>query len=194
MADAVVVAIPSPRAVPLLEGLDGSLASSVEEIPTAGLAVVALGFDEDALGGAPDGFGFLVPRGTGPRILGCLWDSSIFPGRAPAGRVLMRVMIGGAHDPSAVEMEESALVEQVRSDLALTMGIQADPALSRVYRWPLGIGQYTVGHQTRLDTIHDRLRSLPGLRLAGSSFYGISMNSCIEKAGEQAEEILSDFG
>jgi oxygen-dependent protoporphyrinogen oxidase len=190
-ADAVVIALPAPRAAPLLSGLDGVLSTSIGEIRTSGLAVVAMAFDAEAMGGAPNGFGFLVPRGTGPRILGCLWDSSIFPGRAPEGKVLLRAMIGGAHDPEAVTLEEESLVSQVRSDLAATMRLHAEPLLTRVYRWPLGIGQYTVGHQDRIDRVHGRLEKRPGLWVSGSSFYGISMNSCIEKAGEQAEEILS---
>ncbi|MFH1763253.1 MAG: protoporphyrinogen oxidase, partial [Gemmatimonadota bacterium] len=192
-ADAVVIAVPAPRAGPLLKDLDERLSRTVGQIRTAGLAVVALAFDAVAMGGAPEGFGFLVPRGTGPRILGCLWDSSIFPGRAPEGKVLLRAMVGGAHDPEAVVEGEGALVSEIRSDLRDTMGLEAPPLFARVYRWPLGIGQYTVGHGDRMARIQDRLNDLPKLWVAGSSFHGISMNSCIEKAGEQAEEILSSL-
>lgn len=190
-ADAVLVALPAPRARPLLEGVDEGLAATVGEIRTAPLAVVAVALDAREMGGAPDGFGFLVPRGTGPRILGCLWDSSIFPGRAPEGKVLLRAMIGGAHDPQAMILSDEELREQVLADLQLTMGLRAEPLFTRIYRWRLGIGQYTVGHQARLDRIHSVLARNPGLWVAGSSFYGISMNACIEKAGEQAGEILS---
>ena len=190
-ADAVVVAVPAPRAAPLLEGLDPELAATVGEIPTAGLAVVALGYREADLGGVDlDGFGFLVPRGTGPRILGCLWDSSLFPGRAPEGHVLLRCMIGGAHDPGAVSAEQDVLLDQVRRDVKATMGIDADPVLTRVYRWPLGIGQYTVGHQDRIDRIQKRLEQLLGLLVAGSSFYGISMNACLEQAPRHADSLI----
>ena len=190
LADAVVMAVPSPKAHPLVQGLDEELAGLVDEIRTAPLAVVALGFEAAALGGAPTGFGFLVPRGTGPRILGCLWDSSIFPGRAPTGKVLLRAMIGGAHDPGALALSDQELADTVMGDLRLTMGLGAEPLLTRVYRWKLGIGQYTVGHLDRIRRIEEALDRNPGLWLAGSSFYGISMNACIEKAGKQAEEIL----
>lgn len=194
IADAVVVAVPSPRAVPLLEDLDEGLSSTIGAIATAGLAVVALAFDAASMRGAPEGFGFLIPRGAGPRILGCLWDSSIFPGRAPEGKVLLRTMVGGAHDPGAVEEDEEALCRSVRDDLKTTMGLEAEPLFARVYRWPLGIGQYTVRHQLRMDSIHRRLDGLGNLWIAGSSFYGISMNSCIGKAEEQAEEIIFCLG
>jgi len=188
--DAVMLAVPAAPAVPLVQPLDATLADTLCAIRSAGLAVVALGYEAEAIGGAPDGFGFLVPRGTGPRILGCLWDSSLFPGRAPNGKVLLRVMIGGAHDPQAVTLDDDTLLGIVRRDLRTTMGIDAEPVLARIYRHPNGIAQYTVGHQQRLDTIHQRLERLPGLWVTGSSYYGVSMNACITRAGEQAEEIL----
>lgn len=189
-ADAVVVAVPSPRAALLLRGMDEELAEVVGQIQTTALAVVAVAVDAEAMGGAPKGFGFLVPRGMGPRILGCLWDSSVFPGRAPEGKVLLRAMIGGAHDLDAINHSDEELVEWVLDDLRLTMGMEAEPLFTKVYRWPLGIGQYTVGHLNRIDRIHEILAGKPGLWMAGSSFYGISMNACIEKAGVQAREIL----
>ncbi len=189
-ADAVVVTIPSPRAGPLFQDGDPELATVVREIDTAGLAVVATVYDAATIPEV-DGFGFLVPRGEGLRILGCLWDSAVFPGRAPDGKVLLRSMIGGAHDPAAVTEEGDVLLDRVRHDLRLAMGIDAEPELTRIYRWPLGIGQYTVGHQQRLDRIHDRLDANPGLWVAGSSYYGVSMNACVEKAAEHGPEIAA---
>lgn len=120
----------------------------------------------------------------------CLWDSNLFPGRAPDGRILMRAMIGGAHDPEAVALGDDELIAIVREDLGTTMGLRAEPILTRVYRHRTGIAQYTVGHRTRLDRIEATLRGLPGLWVAGSSYYGVSMNVCIQKAAEQANEVL----
>ncbi len=189
-ADAVLVTIPAPSTVPLFESLDPDLAADVGQIATSNLAVVALAYDAEAMGGAPDGFGFLVPRETGPRILGCLWDSSIFPGRAPEGKVLMRAMIGGRHDPSAIELEDQELLRIVQQVLKTTMGLEIDALWTRIYRYPLGIGQYRVGHQSLLDSVHARLAELPGLWVGGSSYYGVAMNACFQKAPGQANEIL----
>ena len=102
----------------------------------------------------------------------------------------MRVMVGGAHDPGAVALEKEELVSLVRKDLKTTMGVAVEPLFSRVFPWPLGIGQYNVGHQDRLHRIHNQLRAFPGLWIAGSSYYGISMNACIEQAEKQADAIL----
>ncbi len=189
-ADAVVLAVPASRAQKIVERIDSEMAALLSEINSASLAVVALGYDAAAAGGAPDGFGFLVPRGEGPRILGCLWDSSLFPYRAPNGKVLLRAMIGGAHDPEAVELEDEDLLGIVREDLASTMSLSATPILERIYRHPGGIAQYRVGHGERLASIERKLHSHPGLWIAGSSYYGVAMNSCVEKAAKQAPEIV----
>ncbi len=150
-----------------------------------------MGFDAASIGGAPDGFGFLIPRNEGLRSLGCLWDSSIFPGRAPEGSVLLRVMIGGAHDPEAIDLEDEQLLSIVRRDLATTMGLEAEPKTTVIFRHPAGIAQYEKGHQARLDRIEQRLMAHPGLSLTGSSFYGISMNACVEAAERQAAEVAA---
>jgi oxygen-dependent protoporphyrinogen oxidase len=189
-ADAVVFAIPADAAARIVDRLDAELAAALAEIPSAGLAVVALAYDAAAIGGAPDGFGFLVPRGEGLRILGCLWDSSLFPGRAPAGKVLLRAMIGGAHDPAAVELGEEELLRSVRGDLQRAMGVTADPERCWVFRHPLGIGQYTVGHRARLARIAERLARHAGLHVAGQSYFGISMNACVEKAAATAATLF----
>ena len=193
-ADAVVVAIPSAKAAPLLLSVDSALGDITRQMPVAGLATIALGYEANAIGGAPDGFGFLVPRSEGLRILGCLYDSSIFPGRAPADQVLLRVMLGGAHDPLAVELDDESMLSLVCTDLNKTMGIAAAPILKRIYRHPGGIAQYATGHQQRLDSIQARLHELPGLWVAGSAYYGVSMNACVEKAALQTEEILGFLG
>lgn len=190
-ADAVILAIPAARAVPLLAPLDADLAGAAAEIPGAGLAVVGLAYDAATINGAPNGFGFLVPRNEGLRILGCLWDSSIFPGRAPAGKVLLRAMIGGALDPAAVGLSDDELLTIVRGDLQRSMGLTAPPERTWIFRHTGGIGQYTVGHAARLARITERLARQPGLQVAGQSYFGVSMNACIEKASEIAAAALA---
>lgn len=188
-ADAVVATSPAGETARMLGGVAPRAAAELGALPTAGLVVVALAFDAAAIGGAPAGFGFLVPRGEGPRILGCLWDSSIFP-RAPEGQVLMRAMIGGALDPGAIELDDHTLLEVVLRDLATTMGLREHPTWTRIYRWPRGIAQYTVGHQQRLEGIRSELATTPGLWIAGSSYDGIAMNANIEKAPATADVVL----
>jgi oxygen-dependent protoporphyrinogen oxidase len=181
-AACVVLASPAWVAAEILEGADAALARALAAIPSAPLAVVHLGFDEEDLGRRLDGFGFLVPRGQGPRILGSLWSSSIFAQRSPAGCALVTCMIGGAHDPEALELPDDRLLNLVRIDLRATMGLAANPRFVRVIRHPRGIPQYTLGHAQRLAAIEERLAAHPGLFVCGNSYRGISINACIEDA------------
>jgi oxygen-dependent protoporphyrinogen oxidase len=190
-ADAVVLAGGAGESARIVEGLDEDLASVLRGIPSAPLAVVCLGYEETRLPRPLDGFGFLIPRGQGPRILGVLWDSSVYPDRAPPGRVLLRAMIGGAHDEGALALDDPALLGVVRKDLKATMGLDADPALVRIFRHPRGIPQYTVGHLDRLARAEARLERHPGIYLAGSAYRGVAINSCVAEAGPLAGRILS---
>jgi oxygen-dependent protoporphyrinogen oxidase len=189
-ADAVVLATPAWITAPMVEEMDSDLHRVLLEIPSASLAIVHTGFRTLALGNQPTGFGFLVPRGQGPRILGSLWISQIFDGRAPEGASLMTTMIGGAHDPQAVELDDRRLLETVYEDLKTTMSIMIRPYFSRIVRWPRGIPQYTVGHPARLRQVEDRLTRHPGLFVSGNSHRGISVNSCVEEAPRIAETVL----
>jgi oxygen-dependent protoporphyrinogen oxidase len=91
-------------------------------------------------------------------------------------------MIGGAHDASAVMLDDEALIDRARADLETTMRLTIEPVFTRVFRHPAGIPQYTVGHLGRLATIDERLGSHPGLFLAGNSYRGVSINACIGDA------------
>ena len=193
-ADAVVLAGPAAETASLIGPFDSTLASVIGGISTASLAVVCLGYDEAALAadrGPLNGFGFLVPRSEKIRILGALWETSIYPNRAPAGKALIRVMIGGALDPRAVDLSDRDLLSAVRADLHRTMGLQIEPELVQIFRHPRGIPQYTTGHVARLRRIDSLLQPHPGLFLAGNSYRGVAINSCIAEAGPLADRVLA---
>jgi protoporphyrinogen/coproporphyrinogen III oxidase len=193
-ADAVVLAGPACESAVLVAPLDDDLAQQLSDIETAPIVVVCLGYDAAGVErerGALDGFGFLVPRGQGPRVLGVLWDSSIYPNRAPRGSVLLRAMVGGANDRAAVNLSDAELLDAVRSDLAQTMGLRQDPAFVRIIRHRLGIPQYTAGHLQRLASIEERVARIPGLFLAGNSYRGPAINSCIAEAGPLGDRVLA---
>ena len=184
-ADAVVLAGPASDSASLIEPFDPTLAGFLGNIRTAPIVVVCLGFDAPAVEadrGPLNGFGFLVPRGEGPRILGALWETSIYEGRAPAGKALMRVMIGGATDLDAIHLSDEDLIRTVRADLERTMGLRIVPEFVKIIRHRRGIPQYLVGHPARLARIDTMLQAYPGLFLAGNSYRGVSINSCIAEA------------
>ena len=190
--DVVVVACPAWDAAPMLADADPELGQVLGGIETVPLAVVHMGFSTLALGDQPRGFGFLVPRGQGLRILGTLWSSQFFPGRAPASGSLLTTMVGGAHDPAAVDLADRKLLDLVRADLQAAMGITVAPYFTRIVRWSRSIPQYTIGHPERLSVIERRRFEHPGLFLAGNSYRGVSVNSCVEDGAKIAEAVL-DF-
>ncbi len=184
-ADAVVLAGPAYETADLVRPFAPAAATQLAAIQTAPLAVVCLGYDAAALArdrGPLDGFGFLVPRGENVRILGALWETSIYAQRAPQGKALLRVMIGGATDPSVVELSDSDLLAVVRADLEATMGLRIAPEFVHIVRHRRGIPQYTTGHIARLERIEVALAPYPGLFLAGNSYRGVAVNACIEEA------------
>ena len=189
-ADAVVLATPTFVSSGLLREMDAGIASVLDSIPYAGLAVVHLGFAYETLDSGPQGFGFLAPRGEKMRSLGSLWPSDIFVGRAPSGLRLTTTMIGGAHDEDAVRLDDEELTRIVLDDLRTAMGFVVAPRFKRVVRHHRAIPQYTLGHLDRVAAIEQALAARPGLEIGGNGMYGLSVNSCIEEAGPLAERIL----
>jgi protoporphyrinogen/coproporphyrinogen III oxidase len=191
-ADAVVLAGPAHETAELVRAFAPAAATMMSAIQTAPIAVVCLGYDDAALTanrGALDGFGFLVPRGEQVRILGALWETSIYANRAPAGKALLRVMIGGATDPGVVDLSDAGLLAVVRDDLQRTMGLTIAPEFVRIVRHARGIPQYTAGHLARLERMEAALAPFPGLFVAGNSYRGVAMNACIEDGVRLAPRI-----
>ncbi len=187
---ALVLATPAYEAGNILASMAPPLAKELLEIPYAPISVVALAFREkDTLRFPPKGFGFLVPRKEGLSILGCLWDSSIFPNRAPQGKVLLRAMVGGDREPHLALESPEKLVEMVRKDLAITMGISAPPLLIQIFQHEKGIPQYVVGHSARLEKIENHLQELPGLFLNSNAYRGIGLNDCVSNSKATARQV-----
>ncbi|HEU4394164.1 MAG TPA: protoporphyrinogen oxidase, partial [Planctomycetota bacterium] len=113
-ADAVVCALPAADAAFLLGRREPRWRAALEGIPTVPVAVVSLRYREEDAPRAREGYGFLVPSGERPRVLGVLWESTIFEGTAPPGEVLLRAMVGGARAPEVVDRSDDDIVRLVR--------------------------------------------------------------------------------
>ncbi len=190
-ADAVILATPAFVTAELLASLLPEAVADLKAIPYAGVSVLGLGYDRIDVPHSLDGFGFLVPRNQGVRILGCLWTSTLFPQQAPDGKVLLRVIAGGVHDPEFVLRDDEEALDIVRRDLERSMGITAVPELVHQIRWPQGIPQYVVGHQERVARIMKAAKRLPGLQLSGNAYYGIALNDCVRDANRVAKAVAS---
>ncbi|TVQ98742.1 MAG: protoporphyrinogen oxidase [Deltaproteobacteria bacterium] len=190
-ADALVLAIPAWRARTLLEGVVVGVGDELTGIPAAGIDVLALGWRRENVPHPLNGFGYLVPRGQGPRMLGCLWTSSIFPHQAPSGHVLLRVMVGGDVDPGIQEMEPLQVQELVLQELKQVLGVSVSPVMLRHIRWPQGIPQYRPGHAARVVRIEEALERVGSIWLTGNSYRGVGVNDCVRDGRRVAEAILA---
>ncbi len=192
--DVVVLAVPAYAAAEMLGDLDSSLRASLAAIPYSPISVVALGYEKATLGNPLDGFGFLIPRGEKRKILGALWDSSVFPNRAPEGKALIRAMVGGVRNPALAALPPEELFRLVRSELSATMGVTADPILTRSFFHEKGIPQYLVGHRKVLGRIEERLAVIRGLHLNSNAYRGIALNDCVLQSRLTARRIARERG
>jgi len=191
LARHLVCSCPTFAAAEMFAASDPELSAALDAIPYAPIVVVATGHRRADIAHALDGFGFLIPRSEGPRTLGSIWTSSIFAGRAPADHVQFRSMLGGAGDPTAMELSDDELWETLRRELDPLIGIRDDPVFMRIYRWRKGIPQYTLGHIGRRARLEELASRRPGLYLVGNAFYGVGLNDCVKMAHRIAEQIQS---
>lgn len=188
--DHVVVAAQPHAAAAMFRRSDAELADLLGRIEHTPIAVVGFGYR--SLQHPLDGFGLLTTTASRQPILGVLWDSSIFPDRAPPGCKSLRVMIGGQRNPELVDQDEAGLVATARAGLESTMGVTADPDVTFVRRWDRGIPSYEVGHLGRVEAIFERVARLPGLYLVGNAYHGIAMNDCVRNGRELAQRIAAE--
>jgi oxygen-dependent protoporphyrinogen oxidase len=180
VADAVILACPAYAAATLLLPLDSEAAALCAAVPYVSTASVALAWPRGDVRHLLAGSGFVVARAHNAlRTTACTWVSSKWPGRAPAGYVLLRAFLGSAADPDAVELEDDALVEIAARELGAILGISGPPAIARVHRWRNAGAQHNVGQLARVARLEDRLTRLPGLFVAGSGFRSVGIPDCV---------------
>jgi len=188
--DSVILATPAPISGKLLEALDPALASVLQSISYASTATVSLAY---RLGDVPrdlDSYGYVIPRREGRRALACTWTSTKFPHRAPEGYALIRVFVGRAGQDADMPRDETSLLALAREELQLTLGISAEPILSRVFVWENAMPQYNLGHPEKLAQIDSALADHPGLALAGNGYRGIGIPDCINSGKVAVEKII----
>jgi oxygen-dependent protoporphyrinogen oxidase len=186
-ADAVVLAGAAHGTAELIKPLSRSLASELAAIEYPALVGACVACQKSDAPRSLNGFGFLVPRGEGVRLLGCIWNSSLFPGRAPEDSALLTVFAGGATDPEAAALDDAQIIEIVRKDLRTTLGLSATPKVVALNRHSHAIPQYTIGHEERLGRIEEELKRIQGLFLAGNYLRGVSIPDCIRQATQLAQ-------
>jgi protoporphyrinogen/coproporphyrinogen III oxidase len=187
--DALVIATPSQVAARLLEPLDGPLGADLAQIEHSGTAIASVGYERAQVGHSLAGMGAVVPAIENSPILAISFSSRKYVHRAPEGKVLLRVFVGGARRPELAEMADDRLRPLVLGELARLLNIHGEPGFCNIAHWPGTMPQYHVGHKQRVARIESRVAELPNLALAGNAYHGVGIPDCIH-GGQQAIERL----
>jgi protoporphyrinogen/coproporphyrinogen III oxidase len=177
----------------VLGGLDPRFESELGAIEYAAVGVVSLGYRQKDVDHNLAGFGFLVPRSSGLNDLGTVWNSSLFPGRAPEDYALLTSFVGGATNPAVLQKPPEELAALVHREIAPLLSIRNQPIFANATVWPRALPQYNLGHLARLSTVEKLRGNFPGLHLAGNYLHGPAIGSCIERALQVADEIRVSF-
>jgi oxygen-dependent protoporphyrinogen oxidase len=150
------------------------------------VAVLALGFSREQVTHSLDGFGLLSPEIERRRVMGVIFSSSLFPGRAPEGHVLLTVFTGGSRDPDFVHTDPHTLTARVLDELRTLLGVRGEPSFRAVQVWPKAIPQYTMGYGRFKDIAEQTEQANPGLLLAGTYRDGISLGAAMSSGAHAA--------
>lgn len=181
-ADYVISTLPTFALSSLLASFDPQLAAKLNQLSYATVWIVNIGFDVSVL--PFKGFGYLVPSNMKSLVLGCVWDSSLFPQQnLTPHQTRLTVMIGGRHHLQSEHMSEQEVIECALQALHQQMGIRTDPSIVHIKKAQDAIPQYEVGYSIWKQELQEAFHLLsPRLILSGSAWTGVSINDCIAQA------------
>lgn len=194
--DAVIVALPAPASALVLHDASRDLSVELGAVQYGSSITVGLGYDISVRRSLPPGFGFLVPRSEGKRLLAATFVHNKFPQRAPEDRALLRCFFAGNNAEQVWDLSDNQIVDVVRQELQDILGRQItglrhEPLFARVYKWKSAMSQYGVGHLERLERIENLRKQLPGLALAGNGYRGIGVPDCVRSGREAVKQLLA---
>jgi len=192
--DGVLLALPTQASANLLGRANADLAAELRGITYSSSVTVTLGYDKKVRDSLPPGFGFLVPRSEGKRMLAATFVHNKFPHRAPDDRALVRCFLGGARDEQILSLSDDEILRIVRDELSQIIRLTAEPLFTRVFRWRGAMAQYGVGHLERLQRIESLRQRHPGLALAGNGYNGIGVPDCVRSGTEAVKTLLQALG
>jgi oxygen-dependent protoporphyrinogen oxidase len=179
-ADGVVLALPAYAAGRLLEAVGVAHGRALAEVVYLPSITVSLAYREEQIGNRIDGAGFVVNPPL--QIRACTYSSSKFPGRAPAGHVLLRAYLPPMDgDPAKV----------AHAQLAAILDIRGEPLWSRAFYWNRGLPRYRPHHADHVNDVRQRLSRLPPIAIAGAGYDGAGVSACVRSGREAARQILS---
>ena len=191
MAPVTVLAGPAYAAAGVLEKTYPRLAKILNEIRYSPMIVAATSLPEHSFKQPLQGFGFLVPRSENLHLLGTIFSSSLFPGRAPDGRVLLTSFIGGSFEPDVLNWSDDHIWQTVCSELKQVLEPDQMPEPVAFRRHKNALPQYNIGHERWVESIRHELLQTPGLFITSNYLEGASVPACIEQGDKTAHQIAA---
>jgi oxygen-dependent protoporphyrinogen oxidase len=192
-ARSLVLSVPAYVAATLIRTISPSTSDLLSSIYYPPVASLFAAYRRSDIRGPVDGFGFLVPSRERRQILGSLWSSSLFEGRAPEGTVGMTTFVGGGRQPDLVNRDEKELCDLALTDLENIMQIEGKNVYSRVTRWQKSIPQYEIGYLSIVEALERCERQFPGLYFCSNFKGGISVGDCVKSSFDTAHRIVSSL-
>lgn len=186
-----IVAVPAWAASPILRPVAPDAAAALADIEHGSTALVAIGFPVSQLTRPLDGYGYVVPRAEGRKVMAMTWVSSKWSHRAPDGQVLIRGFFGRYGLEAILEEDDDTLVAILLNEMKDVLGLDVTPTVSRVYRWERGMPQYNLGHRERIARIEEAIALLPGVEIAGNYLHGVGIPDSIVSGFSAAERLVA---
>lgn len=187
----LILAVPAHVAGQLLTSAAPELAAQLIAIEYAPVCVVGSAYNRSQVANPLDGFGYMVPRREGLETICTFWNSSLFPGRAPAGKVVITSFAGRSISRNGLVSSEETCARTVEAENTKALGIMGSPQDRVIWKEPRALPQYNVGHAQRVLQIQRYLQSTPNLSLVGNFLKGRSVGDCVDVAFAVAREINS---
>ena len=189
---ALVLALPAQPAAALLGSLDREAAGAIGAIESAPVASVAISIASNGTRVPLRGFGYLVPRGEGELLLGCLFSSQLFAGRAPPGREVLTLLAVGKRNPEAIDWSDERLVAALLAEIEPVLGLREAPRVLSITRWPRAVAQPGRDHPRLVAGARARLSHLPRLALAGSHLDGVAFGEALASGVRAARHVMEE--
>ncbi|MFA5832199.1 MAG: protoporphyrinogen oxidase [Bacteroidota bacterium] len=187
--DSIVFAVPASVAARLIEPFDDTLSKSIDNIVYPPVTEVFVGYKSKQVHRQLDGFGFLIPAKEQRQILGVIWSSTLFEGRAPEGSVALTVFVGGSRQPEYALRNDAELLQTVSTELKELMQVDGEPVFTHITRWEKAIPQYHIGHLNIVEQMKQFEERHPGIFLSGNYRDGISVGDCVIQSGKISQRV-----
>jgi oxygen-dependent protoporphyrinogen oxidase len=188
--DAVALCCNAKAAAPILINIAPELSAELMKIRFCPIFMCGLGFDRSKVSHPLDGFGYLVTYSERTLVLGCLFSSSLFTGRAPEGKVMLSVVSAGDGREEYFSKPDDELTSLILQNIRRPLGITGEPETVLSFRTENAIPQYYVGHKSMVDMAEKVMRDHSGIYIGGNTLYGISVADCIKRSRDIAEKLL----